>query len=447
MRFGSIFEVRDSARGDNLAMLAALAGTRVHPGTDHMTKKLALLFSLVCGSSILPSVSAQSAATGNAPAADARSVLDCYTAALTAKQFAEEARASVVAADLATEWLRPMRKEHQRAVAVVESAKVLEVAEWVDAWRSRKAHWCWWFQAERLVEARSELLGEKVDRWKRIPWAIEGEPNRIERLMSEEKLAELEEARQQARAQILEDLKSLREAFAGERGSFQIRGEDVGIESRGGWENRIDPIQFRVEGAVPQSVIAVCETTTAWMELETRLALARAEAAEVDEKLAALAKEKRDDETVLAERKAALPRLEKREVDTEEWMREAQRGGNYERSQVSRQAHAAAAEEVRSCKREIEVRTRNLQECIEQEKVLTDAKKQWAEVIQGAETESKVAHEAAAKAWREMAAAAEAAFRVHEECSKQGHEDAELMDRAALRWLEDAKALVRAKGR
>ena len=428
-------------------MVAALARTRVHPGTDHMTKKLAVLFSLVCGSSILPSVSAQNAAPGNAPAADARSVLDCYTASLTAKQFAEEARSSVVAADLATEWLRPMRKEHERAVAVVESGKVLELAEWVDEWRSRQVHWCWWFEAERLVEARSKLLGEKTERWKRIPWSIEMEPNWIERLLGEEELAEFEDARQDARAQILAALKSLRDSFAGERGSFVIRGEDLGIDSRGGWDGRIYLINLPVEVATPQSVIAVCETTMAWMEVDTRLAVARAEASEVDEKRAGLAKEKRDAETVLAERKAALPRLEKREVDTEEWMREAQQGGNYERNQVSRQAHAAAAEEARSCKREIETRTRTLQEGIEQEKVLADAKKEWAEVIQGAEAESKVAHEAAAKSWREMTAAAEAAFRVHEERSKQGHEDAELMDRAAARWLEDAKALVRAKGR
>lgn len=392
-----------------------------------MTSLHSFLASTACAALLTSWCCAQQPSATPADFSDARKLLELSQAATQAKQWAEESRNSVAAADRALKWLRPVLAEHQRATQSVESGRLLEVAKWIEKWAGSVTDWVWWFDASRFLQSR-------VDDWdpaKRRSWLIRTEAELQTAADSSGASRSLEELRS-SKQSMLDDLQSLR---------AQLCAEDPQGNGNRSW------IKICNESTTPESVQSTLQCTAAWIEADIKALELR----EANRLLAEAADEnmriKAEEQKSLTQAKDAMPKLKQRATETSEWAKEVREGNDYNKIRVADQAESMAAAELSRCEMEKERATATIAECASKAKQHEAQKKRLAAQMMSADADIKTKHAAAAKAWADLVAAIAARAQSLEEQSKKGHDDAALLDQAAVRWLQEAKDLARAKGR
>lgn len=383
-----------------------------------MTARRSLLTYLACAALLHSFSCAQQSPSTPADSNDSRKLLELNQAATQAKQWAEEARSSVAAADHSLKWLRPLLAEHQRATQSVESAKLLEVAPWLDKWEMNVTDWVWWFEAGSFWQSKDRVW----DLDNRSPWSIE---------TADESQAD-EDALESAKQSLLSDLKSLHEKLCSD--------DPQGRRYRP-W------LKICSESSAPDSVQTTLRCTYAWIAANAhgqviREAKRNMEHAAGENSMLQLAAEQ-----ALAQAKESMPKLKQRAAETSEWAKEAREGDDYDKIRIADEAKRMAAAELTRCEKEKERATATIAECAAAAKEHEAKRKQFAIEITAADADLKTKHAAATKAWTDLVAAVAAKVKSLEEESKKGHDDAALFDQAAARWLQEAKQLARAKGR
>lgn len=405
-----------------------------------MTACRSLLPYLACAAVLCSVACAQQSPSTPADSNDARKLLELNQAAAQAKQWAEEARDSVAAADHALKWLRPLLNEHQQAAQSVTAAKLLEVTQWVYKWEEDVSEWVWWFDADWFRKSEDRIW----DVTRREAWSIRTEAQIQAAANQSNRNSDWNEEEQSivhfdwvkeagdARRQLLSDLQSLQQRLC--------------AEDRSGTQYR-PWLEICGVTATPVAVQWTLRSTTEWIEAEEKAAELRASQRSTEQGASENARIKADAEKALAQSKEMTPKLKQRAAETAEWAKEAREGDDYAKIRVADDASRMAAAELDRCEKDKQRASATIAECAADAKEHEAQLKQLAVAITAAEAHIKTSHAAAAQAWSQMTAAVAATNQKLEEQSKKGHDDAALLDQAAARWLQEAKDLARAKGR
>ena len=354
---------------------------------------------------------AQSGPTQTPAPNDARKLLDLEQAASQSRAWASAAREKVWANQSLLPWLKTVATNYQAATKSMSEGQQLEVVQWVDEWREHKDVWSW--IAPTTIEPAATALSK---------------------------------LRESAKARGRSETESMSEVWL----SLARVANDLLEEQRKSHANG-----YRDEIATSAEAL---ESAKAWALAAIECLQQTDILAKHSENRSKNAKQLEEATAALKAAKSELPKLKKRAKETENWASEADAAiqKNTDRDavwelqrklEVAEEAHKMATRDVTKCEQSHEDLAARIAECSAVEKEAEAEAPRLAASVASCQEKHATAHKAAADAWAQLAAAVtERASAIGNE-TKQLEEDAALWDRAADRWLEEAKELARGKGR